>query len=312
MKLSSFSYMRYYPILLIFLLPLALAYDIGDYTGGDVFIQPGQEVNLVLPFPKGNNCLPVAVLFLEGGKDYPTVYINGRMFIGGGMKRTVLEGNVVRITLSSSAPAMLDGNSMIYCTRDPFVFLEYRPEQQIKVGNYNYVSIILKNAGYSEANVHLTLAFHPDIAPYLPVIEDVRVPPRSVVSYTMFAVAAPYLLIPSAYPSVCMDYNDSIMKVHVCKLPVPAAIVIKPLVICVNDECINSSNVEIGGKERVWKVGEVLSSSELAEFNGIEVKKIGFATEKGYAPFEINGKTLGLVLVILGLLYMVLLTAGFI
>ena len=304
--------MRYYPVFLILLLPLALAYNIGSYTGGDVFVQPGQEVNLVLPFPEGNNCLPVAVLFVEGGKDYPEVYINGRMFIGGGIKRTVLEGNVVRITLSSSAPAVLDGNSMIYCTRDPFVFLEYRPEQRIKVGNYNYINVILKNAGYSEANVHLTLAFHPDIAPYLPVIEDVRVPPRSAVSYTMFAVAAPYLLIPSAYPSICMDYRDSIMRVHVCKLPIPAAIEIKPLVICVNDECINSSNVEIEGNRGVWRVGEVLPRAKLAEFNNIEVKEVNFTIEKESAPFETNEKTSAIVLLILGLLYVALLTAGFI
>ncbi|NPA87019.1 MAG: hypothetical protein GXO00_03350 [Candidatus Diapherotrites archaeon] len=230
-------------LLILLLVPLAFSYTLGDYTEGKpVFIRPGETVKLVLPFPEGEDCLPVAVLFVSGGKDYPEINVNGRTFVGEGMHRLVLEGNAVEIVAYSTSPAFIEANSLFYCTRDPFVFVRYVPPNPIRVGTYNFLSVVLTNYGFSEAEINLEIRFHPNLAPYTPVVEKIRIPAKSQGVYTVFLISAPFVMKPSAHPRVCISYRDSVMLVKDCDGPVPTETVISPRILCI-DKCYNTSNL---------------------------------------------------------------------
>jgi len=303
---------RWLPVLLVLLLPLAWSYHLGDYTGNKpVYVLPGKEVNLVLPFPEGNNCLPVAVLWVEGGKDYPVINVNGQEVVGSGVHRLVLRGDRVIISMRSSGFATLESNSLFYCTRDPFVFLDYYPPDPILFGNYNYGAIILSNAGYSDANVTIEAAFHRDLAPFSPIRKFVVVPARSRVSYSIFFLAAPFLLSPSAHPRICISYRDSVMTVKDCKGPIPAHFAMRPLIKCVENECIDASNLkfEVNG----WAIlpGDRLTEGDLAELSDLnsDIRKISLISESG--KFEAHPERIGWIFLLVGLVFAVVAYVAF-
>ncbi len=291
-------------IFFLFLLPLVFGYQLGDYTGGKpVFIPPGKEVNLSLPFPQGTNCLPVAVLFVRGGRDYPIISINGSTLKGSGVRRVVLEGNSVFISAYSTGPAEIEANSLIYCTRDPFVFVKYLPPNPIRFGNYNYLSIFLRNYGYSEANVTLEVELHKDLAPFSPVREVIRIPPRSGATYSIFLFASPFLTKPSAHPRVCISYSDSIMKVVDCDGPVPANFSFNPRIECVEGKCINASNLELELSSKFILPGDSLVEGDIAELNELNPEIVKISLRKEYDRFRGERKGMGWVLFLIGAVF---------
>lgn len=291
-------------LFLLLLLPIAFGYQIGDYTGHKpVFIPPGKEVNLLLPFPQGKNCLPVAVLFVKGGKDYPVINVNGATVKGSGTKRVVLEGNRVFIAAYSTGPAEIEANSLIYCTRDPFVFVKYLPPNPIRFGNYNYLYIFLKNYGYSEANVTLRVELHQDLAPFSPLREAIRIPPRSGATYTVFLFASPFLTKPSAHPRVCISYRDSLMEVVDCDGPVPASFSLNPRIECVENDCINASNLVLEVNEGRILPGDRLVEGDLNEINDINPEIVKITLRKEYKRFRAHRKEMGWVLLAIGAVF---------
>ena len=308
---------RLLSILLLLFLPLVVSYPISDYTGGNVYIMPGKEVNILLPFPKGTDCLPVAVLWVEGGKDYPEININGKSFRGGGVIRTVLSGDRVFITARSSLPSVIEGNSLIYCTRDPFVFIEYSPPVPIEVGNYNYIDVYIKNYGYSPTEVNLLYHFHPDLAPYFPPKQRVYVPARkkgtsfAFVSFPIFTVSAPFVKVLSSHPRICITYRDSLGKVVDCAGPVPTRVVIKPLFTCIRTECYNTSNMKLELNGQLILPGDKVSEydlKKLREYN-VVLRKINFRCEN--VGFEDQTGSPWYYLVGIGLLFAVILSVVF-
>ncbi len=298
-------------MLALLLLPLVFGYQLSDYTGGDVYLQPGRETVLSLPFPEGNACLPVAVLFVRGGEDYPVIRVNGKPLEGGGVHRIVLEGNVVEVNASTSLPAVIEGNSLIYCTTDPFITVEYVPPSPIVVGNYNFLHIAIKNEGFSPGEVNLLLAFHPNLAPYHPPYTRLRIPAKSSVTYNMFLLASPFEMRLSSHPRVCVAYVDSIMRVRECDGPVPTRSEVRPVVRCVNGVCINSSNVVLELNGASVYPGDVLPEGVLEQISGLNVEIVKKTLTSGNDVFRAQTGNLGWVFILLGLVVVAVRYAGF-
>ena len=274
-------------LIFLLILPFVFSYPISVYTGGDVFLPAGKEVDLILPFPEGNDCLPVAVFWVTGGKDYPEINVNGTTFLGQGLHRMVLEGNEVRITAKSNLPALIEGNSLIYCTKDPFVFVEYNPPVPIRVGNFNYIDVMIKNYGYAGTDLNLQLQFHPDLAPFFPVTKSLHIPGRkkgtayAFSSISIFTISGPFVMKSSAHPRVCISYKDSVMLVRDCDGPVPTEPTLNPRITCVDDRCYNTSNLQLETNDGYIQPGDSVSEgdlTELSEYN-LHIKKITFTSK---------------------------------
>ncbi len=300
-------------LVLLFLLPLVHAYTISDYSGGSIHVLPGQEVNLVLPFPEGNDCLPVAVLFIKGGDDYPRITVNGQEVTGKGMHRLVLSPSPqVTIHIESNGFATLEGNSLIYCTKDAFVLVRNEPPHPVRVGNYNFMHIVLSNAGYSDAEVSLYIRFHPNLAPYYPPYTRVRVPARKKVVYNLFLVASPRFMEPAAHGEVCIDYVDSVMHVRDCTRPIPTSSVINPLIKCVDDTCINASNLELEANDSSFSPGDLIPHGliNMLKEQNAEVIEEGLSSEN--KPFRAEYGNIAWVFILIGLVLVVARPVGFI
>lgn len=226
-------------ILTVMLLPLIFSYPFSAYTGGNIYIIPGKSVELTLPNVEGNDCLPIVILRVKGGEDYPRINVNGMEVVGGGIHRVAVEGNIIRIIAMANSPSTILGTSEVVCTRDPFVEVKYLPPP-IFVGNISTADIILKNRGYTGATVYLQLAFNPNVAPLSPPPETVYVPPRSerIVEITMISDGV--LKKPSAHPFICITYVDSLGSVKRCTLSSPSWMKERPRVVCTHT-CYNAS-----------------------------------------------------------------------
>ncbi len=287
----------------LLLIPLTFAYPISQYTGGDVVVRPGESITLELPAVIDINCLPMAILRVEGGEDYPTIKVENSTVSGEGVYRVLIEGNILRMEINSSGLSVIKGNSEVLCSKDPFVDIELLLSTPFRFGGYNYVSVLLRNFGYSDAEVNLDLSFHTNIAPFHPPPDSIKVPARSKVAHNMFVLAAPFSLKKSAYPRNCIEYRDSVSLVKKCYGPVPVSFEARPVAKCIDNICYSVSYTSFKGIDPA---------------EDVNVDEVPFYVERVYTTKRVSGEPpynmewVGLGVIVLATLIIVLVYAGFI